>query len=41
MGADGLDAMNYYLMTEKTATLEDMYFYKVWNEFRIRKSSKN
>ena len=41
MGENGLDAMNYYLMTEKTATLEDMYFYKTWNEFRIRKFSKN
>ena len=38
MGEEGLDAMNYYLMTENTATLEDMYFYKTWNEYHMRKS---
>lgn len=44
MGEDGFDAMNYYLMTEKTATSKYMYFlyfYKAWNEFRIRKASTN
>lgn len=40
MGEDGLDAMNYYLMTDNTATLKDMYFYKTWNEYRMRKTLK-
>ena len=41
LGEDGLDAMNYYLMTDNTATLKDMYFFKTWNEFRIRKFFRN
>lgn len=41
MGKDGFSAMNYYLMTDKTATLKDLYFHKVWNECRLRNAFGN